>query len=338
MLYKLKKSCGFISFLFLSFLMSKQAVAFNVGVGVHPNGYTGTEESLIQLMKKYNFNSFRTDYKWDSVEKIKGHYLPPNTKTEKILNIARKNGIDPVIILDYGNGIYGTNRPITDQEITAYTNYVAWTVKHFKGKVSTFEIWNEWSNRVHPGANSNESAKDYVKLVRATSYIIRKENPHAIIIAGSFNPMDYIDLKWGEEIVRLGIMKYVDGLSIHPYTYGSKRATDPELNMHFLDKTQEKLMRLADLKSQIPLYITEIGLPIYGKTPVFDQQEVARYAYDYINLASKKEYIKGVWWYDLIDDGNDKENREDNFGILNRNLTEKKQANSIKEIIDKISK
>lgn len=37
-------------------------------------------------------------------------------------------------------------------------------------------------------------------------------------------------------------------------------------------------------------------------------------------------FVKGVWWYDLKDDGNDKNNKEHNFGILKNDLTEKKVA------------
>lgn len=42
-----------------------------------------------------------------------------------------------------------------------------------------------------------------------------------------------------------------------------------------------------------------------------------------MTLASKMDYVVGVWWYDFIDDGVDKRNREYNFGILKNDLSEK---------------
>lgn len=323
-----------VSFVFLSI---NQALAFNIGVGVHPDGFYGTPEEFISLMKKYDINSLRTDYKWDSVEKVKGQYSAPNSKTEKVLDIAYQNGINPIVLLDYGNELYGKGKPITDEQVSAFSNYAAWTVKHFKGKASVFEIWNEWSNRVEPGANNDESAKNYVKLVEVVSKVIKKENPQATVIAGSFNPMDYIDLRWGKEIVKLGILDYIDGLSVHPYTWGSRRASIPEFNIKMLDKTQQDLLVLAKRTSPIPLYITEMGFPTSDKNPVLTQQEIADYAYKYILLAKTKPYIKGVWWYDFINDGNNKNYRENNFGILNRDLSKKSTADAIKNASKSIS-
>ncbi|CDL15204.1 hypothetical protein [Klebsiella pneumoniae IS46] len=37
---------------------------------------------------------------------------------------------------------------------------------------------------------------------------------------------------------------------------------------------------------------------------------------NYIKLASERSYIKGVWWYDLKDDGTNKSFNEHNFGIF----------------------
>lgn len=314
-----------------------QAIAFNIGVGVHPDGFYGTPEEFISLMKKYDINSLRTDYKWNSVEKVKGQFSAPNNKTEKVLDIAYKNGINPIVILDYGNEIYGKGKPITDEQISAFSNYAVWTVKHFEGKAKLFEIWNEWSNRVQPGANNDESAKNYVKLVAVVSKAIKNANPQAIIIAGSFNPMDYIDLRWGQQIVKLGILDNIDGLSIHPYTWGSKRASVPELNIKMLDMTQQNLRVLAKTNKPIPFYITEMGFPSSDKKNVLSQQEIADYAYRYLLLAKTKPYIKGVWWYDFINDGNNKNYREHNFGILNRDLSEKSTASAIKKASEQLS-
>ncbi|MEW1833306.1 hypothetical protein, partial [Streptomyces sp. NPDC088196] len=49
-------------------------------------------------------------------------------------------------------------------------------------------------------------------------------------------------------------------------------------------------------------------------------------ATQYLEIAGSMPFVKGVWWYDLKDDGNDKNNKEHNFGILKNDLTEKKVA------------
>lgn len=47
-------------------------------------------------------------------------------------------------------------------------------------------------------------------------------------------------------------------------------------------------------------------------------------------MAKRMNYIKGVWWYDFINDGNNIKYREYNFGILNRDLSEKSIAPAIR--------
>ena len=62
-----------------SFLQSASAEAFDleppsqfiIGVGTHPLSYNGDPEDFVKLLKKYNIKSFRFDYPWNMVEKVK---------------------------------------------------------------------------------------------------------------------------------------------------------------------------------------------------------------------------------------------------------------------------
>jgi exo-beta-1,3-glucanase (GH17 family) len=122
-------------------------------------------------------------------------------------------------------------------------------------------------------------------------------------------------------LVRLGILNYIDGISLHPYSYQNRTVADPSLNLKRIDLYQDELSQIIGKK--IPFYITEVGYPAYNGGANLSDVEVARYAYEYMTTASKMNYVAGVWWYDFIDDGVDKNNREYNFGILNNDLSEK---------------
>ncbi|HCD8206404.1 TPA: cellulase family glycosylhydrolase, partial [Klebsiella michiganensis] len=191
--------------------------AFYVGVGAHPNGFKGSAIDFLHLLEKYHINAVRLDYPWSDVERVKNVFTAPVNNTENILSIAKQYDVEPIVILDYGNKLYGIKKPTTDEDIDKFTRYAIWTVEHFKGKVKIFEIWNEWSNRKNKNANSDESAVQYVKLVARVSKAIKQVDPSIIVIAGSINPMDYLDLAWGRKIVKLGLMEYIDGMSLHPY-------------------------------------------------------------------------------------------------------------------------
>ncbi|HEJ8283804.1 TPA: cellulase family glycosylhydrolase [Klebsiella oxytoca] len=323
-------------FIFLLLMPIYNANAFYVGVGAHPNGFTGSAIDFLNLLKKYHINAIRVDYPWSDVELKKNVFTAPVNNTENILSIAKQNDVEPIVILDYGNKLYGIKKPTTDEDIDKFTRYAIWTVEHFKGKVKIFEIWNEWSNRKNKNANSDESALQYVKLVAKVSKAIKLVDPSIIVIAGSINPMDYIDLAWGRKLVKLGLLDYIDGMSLHPYIYGSKRAAQPIRNIKYLELINKEFMKLSGRKDFIDLYITEIGFPTSENYTVFTEKDVAEYAKNYILEGSKVDYIKGIWWYDLINDGNNKKNREHNFGILNRNLSEKDVSQAIKNASESI--
>ncbi|HFI1340971.1 TPA: hypothetical protein ACGPI0_001038 [Klebsiella pneumoniae] len=332
----MNKVWSFILLLPSLLFISKFSMAYEVGVGIHPDGYYGNSDSILKLIQKYHFTSFRVDYRWDVIEKEKGVFTPPQNKTEKIIMDAKKYNIKPLVILGYGNRLYGGGKPKTEESIAAYCNFAGWTARHFKGQGVIYEIWNEWSNRKDKGANDIDSAKAYVKLVKYASACIKRSDQSATIIAGSFNPLDYIDLDWGGEIVKEGILNYVDGLSIHPYTWGSKRASRAEFNIHLLDKTHDDLLRISGSNKNIDFYITEIGFPTNSGKPEYSEEFVASFAYKYIIMAKRMNYIKGVWWYDFINDGNNIKYREYNFGILNRDLSEKSIAPAIRSANQKI--
>ncbi|HEI8667933.1 TPA: cellulase family glycosylhydrolase [Serratia marcescens] len=297
--------------------------AFYPGVGVHPNEFKGSAEELVGLMKKYRIESFRTDYPWSNVEVQKGILASSNDTTDKIISISKDNGIYPLIILDYGNKNYGGGKPLSSSAIEAFVNYAAWTARHFREKADIFEVWNEWSHRSGQSqdAASNASAEAYFQLVKATSLAVKKENPRAIVIAGGFNPLDNTDKNWGITLVKLGILDYIDGISLHPYSYQNRTVADPMFNLKRIDLYQDELVKITGKK--IPFYITEVGYPAYDGGANLSDEEVAKYAYEYMTLASKMDYVVGVWWYDFIDDGVDKRNREYNFGILKNDLSEK---------------
>jgi len=312
------------------------AYAFYPGVGIHPNEFKGSAEELIALMKKYDIKSFRTDYPWSRVEVQKGVLQSSKDTTDNVISLAKDSGISPLIILDYGNKNYGGGKPVTPEAVSAFANYSAWTTSHFKGKAEIFEVWNEWSHRngKSQDAVSEASAEAYFRLVKATSLAVKKENPAAIVIAGGFNPLDNTDKNWGVMLVKLGILEYIDGISLHPYSYQNRTVADPSFNLKRIELYQEELNQI--IGKRIPFYITEVGYPAYNGGANLSDSEVARYAYEYMTAASKMNFIAGVWWYDFIDDGDDKSKREYNFGILKNDLSEKlvtkKFTGALKEI------
>ncbi len=141
-------------------------------------------------------------------------------------------------------------------------------------------------------------AQVYFDVVKATSAAVRKVDPNAVILAGSFNTNKPRDVAWFEELMKLGILNYIDGVSIHPYSLKL-----PEDNLATIDKFEELAKRYAG--KEVPVYITEMGQSSSTAPGYVSDDATAQFVVKYTFLAKARPYIKGLWWYDLVDDGPD---------------------------------
>ncbi|VUS39189.1 cellulase family glycosylhydrolase [Klebsiella pasteurii] len=316
--------------------------ALELGVGTHFQSYKEAPTVYIELLKNYGFTSFRDDYPWSKVE------LQPNNyqASRYVKNVdyaflnAKKNGLSPILILDYGNKFHNDGGyPSTDKEIIAFSKYASWTAQRFKGNVKYYEIWNEWTigTGMVKFRKTIPSAQVYYKLVKSVSEAIHNVDPNAIIIAGSLNPLDrrarYIDKndwQWFYELVQLGIMNYIDGVSLHTYAFmnGNRTLRTPEGNLEFIDYFHRYFSGKAG--KDVSIYITETGVTNYNGPGGMSLTDSANYIKTYTEGVRKRPYIKGLWWYDLVNDGANINNKEHNFGFFMQDLTPKQAAYEIK--------
>lgn len=105
----------------------------------------------------------------------------------------------------------------TQEEIDHYLDYVRFIVKHFKGRVKYYEIWNEPNNTA---PLQWIQVNDYINLVRQTVPVIRSEDPEAkIVIGGTTSLKDPDSQEYLFTILNSDILPLVDVISWHPF-YG----------------------------------------------------------------------------------------------------------------------
>lgn len=169
----------------------------------------------------------------------------------------------------------------------------------------------------HAASNENTgTAKGYFEIVKELVVSSKKMIPMLLFWLDHFNPLTNSDNAWFYELLELGILDYIDGISIHPYSYKNEniQLRTAAANLNAIDQFYDKLTNIANRKTAI--YITEIGIPNYDGIGGVNEIESSIFRKNYIKLASERSYIKGVWWYDLKDDGTNKSFNEHNFGIL----------------------
>ncbi|WP_240022826.1 cellulase family glycosylhydrolase [Serratia marcescens] len=320
----------------------QNSYAFEMGINTHLRWYPEEQDHYLELINNYGFNSFRDDYLWALIEQQKGVYqtISKINRVDTSFLISKENyGMNPIAVLAYGNDLYDKGGYASnDEAIAAYANYAYWTAKRFKGKVKYYEIWNEWMSGTgtHNKSPTPPPVQIYFKLIQQASIAIKRANPDAIVIAGSFNPLVSYGQKWSNDLIKLGMLNYIDGISIHPYSFKStdKSLNTPDGNIEKIDEYQAELKRLAG--KEVPIYITEIGVPTSTGKFGYSEDYVAQYIVKYTLLAKSRGYIKGVWWYDLSDDGDNSKNIEHRFGLLNKNESKKPAMESYGKIADLI--
>jgi len=152
-----------------------------------------------------------SDYtSWEWVERKRGEYsVVP--ELEDYVNSLVENGVHIEIQLLYGNPLYTSPAgrapqsvtpengsfhnpdrslysifwpPKTDDQIQAFTKYVAWMVNHFRGRVQYYEIWNEPNiDYWNPTANPEE----YGRLFKLSASVIHRTDPNAKTVFGGLS-------------------------------------------------------------------------------------------------------------------------------------------------------
>ena len=128
------------------------------------------------------------------------------------------------------------------------------------------------------------------------------------------------DGPWLKSFVAEGGMQYVDGLSIHTYDLGDGPQV---LRMIAWVNTMHQELQKDKRYVDLPWYLTEVGWPTgpwgTGRWPDWprhpiSEQDQANNAVQFILLARTLPFVRGVWWYDLVDDGPGFDTVENNYG------------------------
>lgn len=207
---------------------------------------------------------------WAKTEKTRGVY--DFTWLDDIVDKLLERGVQPWLSVSYGNPLYtpgaspdGVGFPpiYTAEEREGWTAYVKELTRHYKDRVSHYEIWNE------PDAGFFKPKPDpalYADLVQLTSTAIRSEYPESVIIGGALgvamcpNGLDYT-----EACLQNGMADYIDIITYHGYKFMPEQYSIQEFPAY---------RRLLDrYKPGLKIWQGETGCP--SKVPEGNDQALA---------------------------------------------------------------
>ncbi len=271
-----------------------------------------TLDNLAPIVKLLGAVGVRDGFSWGGVEKTPGVYTV-DPKHQIMMDASEDYGINltSIAVMAYGNQFYdgGTN-PYTDEGIAAYANYCKAVAARNKGKWKYYEIWNEWDGEGHRTFNpKSEPPEVYAKLLIAAYSAIKSADPDAVVIGMSTAS---INVDWIERVIKAGAGNSFDILSVH--TYCKDRAFDlmsPE-KWNLVGKTKKLKDMLEKYGIDKPVWSTEVGwdsgrFTKRGQAELTTRMLILNHAFDLYETVS---------YYDLQNDGNNKQDYEHTLGLI----------------------
>jgi polysaccharide biosynthesis protein PslG len=290
------------------FVYAAQQPDFILGVCNHLAHGRSTAEQSVRAMTNLGANSFRDDVFWNLLETEKDVLRWPQRlqELERAIDLAKEQGIEPVVILAYENRFHHEGRyPISDEAQAAFARYAEFVVRRFKGRVRYYEVWNEW--------NQHGSADDYVRLLKRVYPAIKRIDSNAIVLGGAVEgagPPKFI-----RAMMEQRALPFMDGLSVHPYVFWRGSSGTPEAMYQWVVDLRAMLRQYSPARD-VPVYITEIGWPTDTSGRGISEAEAADYIAQMVLMMRSLPYVRGVWWYNLFNKGTNLKDHELNFGLL----------------------
>ena len=222
---------------------------------------------------------------WAKTEKQKGVY--DFEWLDSIVDNLISRGMIPWMCMCYGNSLYTEEAkevygavgcpPIhTEQEKKAWHDYCVATAKHFSGRITHFEVWNEpdgkwcWKH----GPNATELGQFTVDTARA----LREGNPDVYVIGGSICQITS-SIAYLQKAFQAGMADAIDGLSFHEYLYHETNVSQRVRALRGLFNLREKKIDIIQGESGSQSRPFGYGaLRLGGWTPRKQAKQLLRHA------------------------------------------------------------
>lgn len=278
------------------------------------------DDRALDLARDAGFSFVRMDLLWAKLEKHDGYVF---TAFDGLMRSLEVRGMGVLWILAYGHPEHGGKLPKSEEDIAAYSRYAAAVVSHFRGHNARFEVWNE--------PNEKEFLADptiYPSLLRKALDSIRRHDAGAAVSTGGTSGFDFPFLN---TVLESGSAQTASAIAVHPYRDSGPETLQPDLLL---------LQGLIQAGSNIPVWDTEWGYSSYPNAsaePGGGHTDVARKRQAVLVL---RECLT-VWvlgfplavLYDLRDDGSNPFDREQNFGLLNQDSSDKPAMKAVRVLM-----
>ena len=219
--------------------------------GVMTHFAQGWDPDMTPLIARAGATQTRDEVYWNSIERTPGVYTFPAADDAYMARL-RAAGIAACVPLDFENPLYdGGQTPYTQNGWDGYARYGQAVLRHYGTQVPAVEVWNEYNGSFCKGPATQDRAATYVRMLRAADTRLKQTTPGVFVLGGGTAG---VPLPYWKKLLRAGGLRWMDGVSIHPYRYDSP----PE-------GIEDDVARLSTLIQQYdggrpkPIWVTEYG-------------------------------------------------------------------------------
>lgn len=295
----------------------------------------------LDLIKGAGVQWVRVNVHWEFLEPERGKTNEVMLKRLDFTIVeASKRGLKPYLQI-LGTPKWNTPQP-QDKEFWAYCpvdldaweKFVGVIGKRYKGKNQYWEINNEidWP---HFWKSGLPAYADYLK--RAARALRAVDATNVIILGGlatdGVHSFEYDKQKATAntlaELYRLGAGPDFDIVALHPYSW---KADGIVISVQKVRTAYEVMRANGDAKKRI--WCTEIGLSTNHNPPWsnYSEEEQARALRDMYTKLIELPYVDKVFWYNFRCKGTDPKSQEDNFGLVNNDMSPRKAYTALKNL------
>ncbi len=182
-----------------------------------------------------------------------------------IVDGYREAGIKTLMILNWES--FRGSAPWYGGDWAAYAqnfgDYVREIALHFRGRVAAYQIWNEGDNPYGLGTSIHVTPDIYAPILLHAGRAIKGADPNALVVFGSVCRGAQDNVKYIRETrAEMQGEWPVDAVAMHPYGQYPRTGVPEIPHLSEFGKLYDYLDVVTRGLPDVPIWITEIGVPI----------------------------------------------------------------------------
>ena len=315
----------------------------NIGVQFHctwSNYSDARRRAVVTKLAAAGVKTVRIDIGWRSLEPTRPRRVSAwhVRLADRCVDLARAAGMEVLVTLLWTPAwATGGDSATPPSRAADFARFARWTARHFRGRVSAYEVWNEPDDaRFWKGG-----VAQYVRLLRAAYPAIKAGDSNAqVVFAGTVHN----NTRWISAAYRAGAKGAFDVMATHPYQGVGDEP--PEVVgdagswwlLTHVAAVHELMVRHGDGRK--PIWFTEFGWSVHDneaetapwKRGVTAETQAAYLVRAIALMRARFPYVARAFWYkDAAAAGEDA--HQAGYGLLRADLSPRPAYTALKTVL-----